>query len=255
VITVCILAKNSQRSLFNTLASLRRFNEIVLLDTGSTDQTIAIAQTFPNIVVRQTSFSGFGHLRNQAAEIAKHDWILAVDSDEVLSPALEEEILSLSLNPDCVYEIDFWNYYNGKRILGCGWHPERHIRLYHRRTTQFSRVSLHEGIIREKSIKTIRLKHPIYHTPYRSTFDFISKMQLYSDLFAEQHRGKRTSSFSKALGHALGALLKSYILKRGFLMGKEGAIISWYNANVAFYKYLKLAEANQNHLLTGAVKK
>jgi hypothetical protein len=73
-------------------------------------------------------------------------------------------------------------------------------------------------------------------------------MQLYSDLFAEQHRGKRSSSFAKAFGHAMGALVKSYLIKRGFLMGKEGAIISWYNANVAFYKYLKLAEDNQKRL-------
>jgi glycosyltransferase involved in cell wall biosynthesis len=248
VISACILTKNSQRSLLETLVSLRRFDEIIILDTGSTDQTVAIAQSFSNTHVHRTPFTGFGTLRNQAAEIAKHDWILAIDSDEILSPCLEEEILSLPLNRDCVYEIDFYNYYNGKRILGCGWHPERHIRLYHRRAAQFSGSSIHEGILQNPSLKIIRLKHPIHHTPYRSTFDFISKMQLYSDLFAQQHQGKRSSSFTKALGHAFGAFMKSYFLKRGFLLGKEGVIISWYNANVAFYKYLKLVEANQNHI-------
>lgn len=248
VISACILTKNSERSLPDTLAALRQFDEIIILDTGSNDRTVAIAQTFPNTVVHHTPFTGFGSLRNQAAEIAKHDWILAIDSDEVLSPGLEKEIFSLSLDSACIYEIGFWNYYNGKRIHGCGWHPERHIRLYHRRSTQFSSSSIHEGIIRKDFLKIIRLNHPIYHTPYRSTFDFIFKMQLYSDLFAIEHRGKRPSSFSKALGHAFGALLKSYFLKRGFLLGKEGAIISWYNANVAFYKYLKLAEANQSHI-------
>ena len=248
MISVCILTKNSERSLAGTLTALRRFDEIIVLDTGSNDQTPAIAQTFPNTVVHHALFTEFGPLRNQASEIAKNDWILTIDSDEVLSPDLEKEILSLSLDPCCIYEIDFWNYYNGKRIFGCGWHPERHIRLYHRRSTKFCNSSIHEGLIQEPSLKIIRLKHPIYHIPYRSVHDFISKMQLYSDLFAKQYQGKRQSSFSKALGHALGALLKSYFLKRGFLLGKEGVIISWYNANVAFYKYLKLAEANQNRI-------
>jgi glycosyltransferase involved in cell wall biosynthesis len=248
VISVCILAKNSEHTLPDTLESLRQFDEIILLDTGSTDQTIEKAQAFENVVIHQSPFNGFGLLRNQAAAIAKHDWILTIDSDEVLSSDLQDEILTLFLDPGCVYEINFWNYYNGKRITGCGWHPERHIRLYHRQSTQFSDSLLHEGIIRKPPLKVVRLKHPIFHTPYRSTHDLISKMQLYSDLFARQYRGKRTSSFSKALGHALGAWIKSYIVKRGFLMGKEGIIISWYNANVAFYKYLKLFELNRNHL-------
>jgi len=248
VISACILTKNSERSLPNTLAALKSFDEIIILDTGSNDRTMSIAQAFCNTRVFQTPFTGFGSLRNYAASLAKHDWILAIDSDEVLSEELQHEIFSLSLNPSCVYEIDFWNYYNEKRIIGCGWYPERHIRLYHRSSTQFSDSSIHEGVIQHSTLKTIQLKHPIYHTPYLSTADFLAKMQLYSDLFAQQHQGNRSSSFAKAFGHALAALIKSYILKRGFLSGKEGVIISWYNANVAFYKYLKLAENNQKRI-------
>lgn len=246
VISVCILTKNSQSSLAATLQSLRQFDEIIVLDTGSTDQTIEIAQKFSNVKVESTSFTSFGPLRNQASNIAKHDWILAIDSDEVLSEKLQNEILSLSLQKDCVYEIDFHNYYNNKWIRGCGWHPEKHIRLYHRKTTRFSESSVHESVI-ASNLKVVRLKNPIHHTPYRSISDFLSKMQLYSELFAKEHHGKKSSSFAKAIIHALSAFLKSYILKYGILMGKEGAIISLYNANVAFYKYMKLKELNQRN--------
>lgn len=244
MISVCILAKNSEQTLPATLGSLRRFPEVIVLDTGSTDRTIAIAKSFPNVVVREAPFTGFGILRNQIAEKAKHDWILAIDSDEVLSEALQEEILSQSLDPMCIYEIEFENYYLQKRIKGCGWHPEHHIRLYHRKKTRFSDSALHEGVLADH-LRIVRLKHPIVHTPYRSISDFLAKMQHYSELFARQHQGKKHSSFWKALGHGVGAFFKSYFLKRGCLMGKEGAIISIYNANTAFYKYLKLAEANR----------
>jgi glycosyltransferase involved in cell wall biosynthesis len=244
-ISVCILAKNSERSLSAALASVSRFAEVILLDTGSTDGTMKLARTFPNVQVRESEFSGFGPLRNQAAEMASYDWILALDSDEVLSDDLIGEILALPLDEGSVYEIDFRNYYNGKWIRGCGWHPERHIRLYHRRHTRFSDSKLHEGVLADR-MRIIRLRHPIHHTPYRTAFDFLFKMQLYSDLFAKENRGKRSSSFSKAIGHALAAFFKSYFLKRGLFLGQDGFVISFYNANTAFYKYLKLAEENKS---------
>lgn len=244
MITVCILAKNSAATLAQTLASVKQFPEVILLDTGSTDNTIQIAEQFPNVKVHRLLFTSFGPLRNHAAALASHDWILALDSDEILSPSLQEELLALPLDPSCIYEMPFHNFYNGKRILGCGWHPEAHIRLYNRRAAQFGNVALHEGVL-SKGLHIVMLRHPIVHTPYRSTADFLSKMQHYSDLFAQQYRGKRSSSFAKAVGHGAGAFLKSYFLKRGFLMGKEGFLISFYNANTAFYKYLKLAEVNR----------
>ena len=244
MISVCILTKNSARSIADTLSALTRFDEVILLDNGSTDRTIEMARSFPNVVIKNHPFIGFGPLRNLAATFAKHDWILAIDSDEILSKPLQEEILHLSLNPHCIYEINFCNYFNQKHILGCGWHPERHIRLYHRSMTRFSDSNLHEGILLN-GLKVVRLHSPIFHTPYLSISDLLEKMQLYSDLFAKQNKNIRSSSFSKAFGHALAAFFKSYFLKRGFLMGKEGAIISIHNANVVFYKYLKLDEANR----------
>lgn len=244
MLSVCILAKNSERTILATLSSLSHFPEVILLDTGSTDNTIAIARQFPNVVVRKTHFTGFGPLRNQAAALASHDWILALDSDEVLSPALQQEILGLSLQMRSVYEFEFHNFYRGKRVYGCGWHPEHHVRLYHRGETRFSEKAVHEGL-ECNQLEIVRLGHPVYHTPYQSISDFLAKMQHYSDLFAKEHRGKRRSSFSTAMLHGLAAFFKSYLLKRGLFCGANGFFISFYNASTAFYKYLKLSEANR----------
>ncbi len=243
-ISVCMLTKNSGRTLQASLSSLSFADEILILDTGSIDNTIAIAKSHPKTTVHETPFTGFGELRNRAASLAKNDWILALDSDEEISQPLGLELQALSPDPHSVYEIRFKNFYNNKQIRGCGWDPESHIRLYNRKTTRFSDASVHEGILGHKSV--IRLRHPIHHTPYLSISDFLAKMQLYTDLFAMQNQHKKKASFKTALWHAFGAFLKSYLLKRGLFLGSEGFIISSYNAMTAFYKYLKLAEANRS---------
>lgn len=245
MISVCILTKNAAATLRGTLDSVRTFPEVLILDNGSTDETCSIASTYPNVRIVSTPFIGFGPLRNLAAQLASHDWILALDSDEVLSPLLLQEIQGLSLNDQFAYVFSRHNYYNGKRIRGCGWDPEYIARLYHRNTARYSDAKVHESLI---SYQEFVLQFPLLHTPYRSTADFLSKMQHYSTLFAEQYKGKRKSSLAKAILHGIYAFFRSYFLKRGLFCGKEGFVISLYNANTAFYKYLKLAEFNIHKL-------
>jgi glycosyltransferase involved in cell wall biosynthesis len=240
MISVCILTKNVSATLQKTLESTRLFSEVVILDNGSTDETCQIASLFPNVKIYHSPFIGFGRLRNKAALFATHDWILALDSDEVLSPSLIEEILRLKLDPQMAYLIPRHNFYNGKRIRGCGWDHEKVARLYHRLSHSFSEAEVHESLQYKQSIE---LSSPLLHTPYRSTTDFLTKMEHYSTLFAKQYKGKRKSSFFKAISHALYAFFRSYFLKRGLFCGSEGFIISLYNANTTFYKYLKLKEA------------
>lgn len=247
MISVCILTKNSAETLTATLASTGSFSEVVLLDNGSTDATLSIASRYPNVKIFETSFKGFGRLRNEAAVLAQNDWICALDSDEVLSSPLLAELSALSLNPTCAYSLPRHNFYNGKQIKGCGWYPERLFRLYHRNRARFSEALVHESLL-IGGLAPFHLQHPIFHTPYRSTADFLAKLEHYSALFAQEHQFKRRSSVSKALSHSVFAFFRSYFLKRGFLDGAEGFIISFYNANVAFYKYLKLAEANRSSL-------
>lgn len=244
MISICILTKNAGATLRATLDSVCTFPEVILLDNGSTDNTLSIAKEFPNVRIFDSPFIGFGPLRNKASQLASHDWILCIDSDEILSPSLNKEIRQLSLDPHTAYLFPRHNYYNGKRIRGCGWDPERVARLYHRNFSRYSDSQVHESLIAPSLHK---LHSPLLHTPYRSTAEFLTKMQHYSTLFAEQYRGKRSSSFSKALAHGIFAFLRSYFFKRGIFCGAEGFTISLYNANTTFYKYLKLAEANQKN--------
>lgn len=244
MISVTILTKNSERHIHEVLASLRHFDEVVVYDTGSTDATLAIASHFPNVTLYQGKFIGFGPTHNKASALSKHDWILSIDSDEVPSEEMLDEIASLSLDPRTVYSFPRRNFFNGKWIRWCGWHPDRCIRLYHRAHTRFSDDQVHEGVI-ATNIRLVHLKGSLKHYSYNSISDFLEKMQLYSDLFAKQNTGKKRSSVGKAIAHGCFGFFKSYILKRGFLGGSEGWIISLYNGHTAYYKYLKLREANQ----------
>ena len=236
-----MLTKNAEATLDKTLQALQSFPEIVILDNGSTDGTLDLARQFANVRIHQMPFIGFGPLRNEAVKFASNDWILAIDSDEIPSPSLLSELQNLQLDPHQVYALPRHNYYRGKKIRGCGWGSEWVVRLYHRKQARFSDSEVHESLI-VGNLKVVRLSFPLIHTPYRSTAEFLAKMQHYSTLFAKQNQGKKKSSLGKAIGHGLFAFLRSYLIKGGFLSGKEGFIISIYNGNTAFYKYLKLDE-------------
>lgn len=244
MISVTILTKNSQKYLREVLEALRPFDEVLIFDNGSTDDTLAIAATFENVTIQKGKFEGFGPTHNKASSLAKHDWILSIDSDEVVTPEMIQEITQTPLDPSCVYSFPRNNYFNGKFIKWCGWHPDRQYRLYNRTRTSWTNAQVHESVITE-GMTIVPMRSPFIHYSYDTLHDFLSKMQSYSTLFAEQNKGKKKSSFLKALGHGFFSFFKSYVIKRGFLGGYEGYVISAYNGHTAYYKYLKLKEANE----------
>lgn len=243
-ISVTILTKNSSKYLPDVLDSLKAFDEVLIYDNGSKDQTLEIACQYPNVRIILGTFKGFGPTHNLASKGAKHDWILSIDSDEIVTPEMKDEISNLQLKEECVYSFPRNNYFNGKFIRWCGWYPDRQYRLYNRTKTCFTEAQVHESIIIDK-MRHVPLKSPLIHYSYDTIADFLSKMQSYSHLFAEQNLGKKSSSPLKAVAHGWFAFFKSYILKKGFMGGYEGFVISAYNGHTAFYKYLKLYEANQ----------
>lgn len=243
MISVVILTKNASKTLLQLLEAIELIN-VVLIDTGSTDNTLELAKKFSNVQVFSLDFSGFGPLKNKGAEFAKDDWILSLDADELPSIDLITFLSNTNLDPNTVYSFPFHNYYKDKRIYGCGWNPESHVRLYNKKTTSFCNSLVHEKII-DTNLNAQILPYPIKHFSYLCIDDFLRKLSHYTTLFAEQNHLKKKSSFTKAFFHGIFAFFKSYILKRGFIDGKEGIIISWYNGSTAFLKYLKLAEKNK----------
>lgn len=245
MISVTILTKNSSYYLKEVLEPLGPFDEVLIYDTGSQDNTLKIASSYGNVTIYKGSFIGFGPTHNCAAALARNDWILSLDSDEVATPELVAEILSAPLSEHNVYTFRRENIYNGKVIRGGGWSPDRQRRLYHRGKTSFDDAQVHEKVILG-GLNEVALKGAVRHYSYRDLHDFLHKMQHYSDLFAKQYRGKRSSSPWKALWHGLGAFLRSFFIKKGFCDGYEGFVIASYNASTALYKYLKLYEANRS---------
>ncbi|MFA6037940.1 MAG: glycosyltransferase family 2 protein [Legionellales bacterium] len=242
-ISVTLLTKNSEKYLKQVLNALQVFGEVLMYDNGSTDQSMEIAAHYPNVNIVRGTFLGFGPTFNAAAKHAKHDWILSIDHDEIVTPELIEAVKNETLDLNTVYSFVHHNYFNDKWIKGCGWYPDRKTKLYNRTQTHFNDVLLHEAL-KTSGLKQKDFSAPIIHYSYDTISDFLNKMQSYSSLFAKQNCGKKKSSLGKAITHGIVAFIKSYVLKKGFLDGAEGFIISAYNGHTAYYKYLKLREAN-----------
>lgn len=246
MISATILTKNSERHLKELLEALKTFDEVLLYDNGSKDGTMEIAKEYPNCHIVEGPFLGFGPTHNKVSSLAKNDWILSVDSDEIPTNELLEEIHRLDLDSGSIYSIPRKNLFNGKWIYTCGWWPDRVVRLYNRKSTSFTNALVHETV-EKGSLKEVALQSPLKHYSYDTLSDFLKKMESYSTLFAEGRKGKTSSSPFKAVMHGWCAFLKSYILKRGFLQGYEGYLISKYNAQTAFWKYMKLYQLNKDN--------
>ncbi len=242
-ISVTILTKNSQKYLKEVLQALSSFGEVLVYDTGSLDDTVSIAKTFPNVNVVEASFVGFGPTHNMASSRAKHTWILSIDSDEIISKELLNELKEIEQDDMAVYSFPRRNYYNGKWIKGCGLFPDRQKRLYNKQSTRFTDSVAYESIISD-GMRDVACKGMISHYPFTTISDFLAKMQSYSSYFAEQNRGRKKSSPIKACLHGCFAFMKSYFLKAGLFYGYEGFVISLYQGHTAYYKYIKLHEAN-----------
>jgi len=245
LISVTMIVRDASRYLAESLRALECFDEVIVLDNGSKDETIDIARSFSNVKVYESPFIGFGPLKNLAASYAQNDWILSADSDEIFTAELVNEILSLDLNPGRVYAIVRDNYYKQKLIRCCGWENDRVDRLYHREEVHFNDNQVHESLVFSEGIKRETLQHRFRHYTYDSAEELIAKMQVYTTLWAKDFAGKKSASPGKAMLRSLFAFVKFYFFKKGFLNGYEGLLISVTNANNVFYKYIKLYEMNR----------
>ncbi|MEI7825736.1 MAG: glycosyltransferase family 2 protein [Chlorobiaceae bacterium] len=248
-ISVTILTKNSAAYLVECLTALKAFAEVVIVDTGSTDDTISIASGFKNVKLYEHPFIGFGPMKNIAVDKASNDWILSVDSDEVVAPELVHEILSLKLDVNIVYKMARDNYYHRRLIRGCGWDNDQVERLFNRQSIRYNDKQVHEGLAMNANLKTELLSARLKHYPYDNASQLLHKMQHYSTLWAADQLGRKTASPVKALLYGVLTFLKAYLLQNGWRYGCEGLLISVSNANGVFYKYIKLYEADKEHRL------
>lgn len=254
-ISIVINVKNGVHTIGKTLSSLHKFNDIVVFDNFSTDGTVQVARAYSNVNLIQHEFCGMGKLRNLASTYARYDWVFSIDCDEVLHPDLADEILSMDFAPNSIYLVERRNYYANKLVASSSWENDWVKRLYNRRESCFNENEVHESLQMGAHISCIKLKSSfIYHFPYSSASGLIDKMQFYSTLYANQNYMKKVPQLWAIPFRAFFMFIKCYILKRGFLDGYTGFVISAYNAIGVFSKYIKLYELYVNQRLGLALR-
>jgi len=243
-ISAVVLSKNSEKTIRKTLESLKGFDDVVVYDNGSDDLTMKIAQEYSNVNLVQGEFKGFGWTKNNAASFAKHDWILIIDSDEVVDLELLEILKTKVLDEKCVYKLNFKAFYKEIQVKYCGWNNQKIKRLYNKRLTHYNKNDVHEDIITD-DFRIEELKGNVEHYSYHSISQFLIKADHYSTLFAQNNVGKKKSSPIKAYFNGFYSFIRTYIFKRGFLDGYVGLVIAFSHMVTNFYKYIKLYEANK----------
>lgn len=243
-LSVTVITKNEARDLAGALASVAWADEIVVVDSHSTDATVAIArQHTDRVVVRD--WPGYPDQKNYAASIASHDWILSLDADERVTPGLAREIRSVlsrdgELDP-VAFRIPRVTWYLGRWVRTTDWYPDYQTRLYNRRAAEWTGRYVHEAVAVRGS--TGRLQGEFQHYAYRDIADHLETIDRYTTYAARQMReaGRRAGLFDVAV-HPPLAFLRNYIAKGGMRDGIPGFIISALNSYYVFLKFAKLWE-------------
>jgi glycosyltransferase involved in cell wall biosynthesis len=242
-LSVIIITKEAEDDIRRCLESVKWADEIIVLDSGSTDNTVAICAEYTPSVF-STDWPGFGIQKNRALAKARGKWILSIDSDEELSAELIAEIKQIVYDPgisEDAYLIRRTSYFCEKKMSYGDWRSDKVVRLFRNKSTiQFTPVILHEKI--EGYDKLAQLKQVIFHHTIKNMSQVIKKIEEYSTFGAQlaYQRHKKTS-VCKAIIHGLWCFIRGYFLRFGFLDGQEGFILAFSNAAGVFYRYVKLA--------------
>jgi glycosyltransferase involved in cell wall biosynthesis len=238
-ISATIITYNEERNLPRAIESLRCADEIVVIDSGSSDRTVEIAEKLGARVV-ECAWPGYANQKNRAAEEASHDWILSIDADESLSESLEAEIWQLKKNSPQfdAYTMPRMAQYLGKWIRHSGWYPDRKVRLYHRSKAKWVGDFVHESVRAEGTVGD--LESNLLHFTCSSLSEHLKTMDRYTTLAAEQMlEAREKPTFARMLLDPPWTFLRTYVLKLGFLDGAEGLAIANMAALYTFVKYAK----------------
>jgi glycosyltransferase involved in cell wall biosynthesis len=240
-LSVILITKNEEANLKDCLESVSFADEIIVVDSQSSDKTQEIARSFGAKLEITSDWPGFGLQKNRALSLATKDWVLSIDADERVTPELKQEILATMASPkgaDC-YAIPRSSWYCGRFMKHSGWYPDYVDRLFKRGTAKFSEHLVHEHLLPEGSKG--KLKNHFLHYSFRDFSQVLRKVDAYSSASAEQSfkQGKR-SSVCKAFWHAVWAFIRTYIFRLGFLDGPQGLALAISNAEGTYYRYIKI---------------
>lgn len=238
-ISATIITFNEERNIARAMESLRCCDEIIVVDSNSTDRTAEIAAKLGALVI-ESPWPGYAQQKNLAAKRASYDWILSLDADEALSEALEGEIWHIKKNGPGfdAYTMPRLAQYMGRWILHSGWYPDRKIRLYNRRKAQWIGDFVHETL--EVQGKVGHLSSDLLHFTCDSFAEHFKTMDRYTTLAAEQIvEQRRRVGLKHLLLDPPWTFVRTYFLRRGFQDGLEGLTIAYMAALYNFVKYAK----------------
>lgn len=238
-LSVILITKNEAVNIRACLESVAWADEIIVVDSGSTDDTLAIARDFtPHVHVHD--WPGFGAQKNRALDYATREWVFSIDADERVTPELRAEIETVLAGPQAdAYRVPRLSSFCGRFMHHSGWRPDYVLRLFRRSKGRFSDALVHESVQLQGSVG--QLRQSLLHYSYRDFEDVIAKLNSYSSASAAmlQRRGRR-GGLAQAIYHGLWAFVRTYFLRAGFLDGREGFMLAVMNAENSYYRYIKL---------------
>jgi glycosyltransferase involved in cell wall biosynthesis len=239
-LSVIIIAKNEAANIAACMDTVIWADEIIVVDSGSTDETAKIARQKGGRVYVHSDWPGFGPQKNRALSYANYEWVFSIDADERVTPELREEIgRAMKAASADGYYCPRLSQFCGKFIHHSGWYPDHVLRLFKRGAGRFSDSLVHESVL--MSGKTARLQAPLLHYSYLTADDVERKVAHYSTAAAQQmyESGKQSSWPGAALSSGW-AFLRTYVLRLGVLDGMAGWNIARMNARTTYMKYRKL---------------
>lgn len=240
-VSAIIITFNESQNIAACIASLHWCQEVIVVDRGSADDTAALARAAGARVRVTDDWPGFGIQKNRALAMAGEAWVLSIDADERVTPALAreiQEVLARESQADA-YAIPRLSSYCGQLMRHGGWYPDEVVRLFRRTQGRFSDDLVHESI--QVSGRVGRLKEHLLHESFRNLEQVLDKLNAYSTSGAAMMLRKgRSAGIMTAMAHGFWTFLRGYVIKRGFLDGRLGLVLAISNAHGAYYRYLKL---------------
>lgn len=241
-LSVVVITRNESANIRAALETVRWADEIVVVDSGSTDDTVRIAEEIADRVTAH-EWAGYGAQKNHATGLATHDWVLSLDADERVSPALAREIRALLRTEPTArgFRIPRVTRYLDRWIRSTDWYPDLQLRLYDRRAARWNDRLVHESVAVEGRVG--RLQGELEHHAYRDVSHHLQTIDQYTTLAARQmqREGRRVGWVDLAMRPA-AAFLRNYVVRRGARDGVHGLIVSILNAGYVFLKLVKLWE-------------
>ncbi|MGD9188099.1 MAG: glycosyltransferase family 2 protein [Desulfobacteraceae bacterium] len=244
-ISATVITKNESDNLAECLESLSWVDEIVIVDSGSTDDTVEIAKKYTDKVYVER-WRGQGAQKNRAVELARGPWILSIDADERVPSRLAAQIRkAIADNPTCVFSVRRKNMYQDRWVRHCGWWPDWVVRVFRKDQARFSDHIIHESI--QTKLPARKFPQAIVHHSFKSPQDFLNRAAWYAHHKAiEMHRNGRRASVWTAVSHACYSFVHTYVIRLGFLDGAAGMLIAVSNFVGVFYRYMIIRDLNTN---------